>query len=216
MQFSPDMMCLTSLNFLGIYCELDASLCSILLLVRRCGSVSLPCSCSRRVMALGASGAICSVSGMQRAQRFAEVLIIRCLPSILWNGVLKICIHMLSFAHSMQLPGMYTLRDKIQGSSIWQKNETFIRTMAAQFWSVLAALFIRALLLDVQDSPAQSLSVEVMLSMFRDDNHPLRDFLDRNNSMKTLIQEAAIRTLFLFNQSLWNYSHNSFRKGQSY
>lgn len=74
--------------------------------------------------------------------------------------------------------------------------------MAAQFWSVLAALFIRALLLDVQDSPAQSLSVEVMLSMFRDDNHLLRDFLDRNNSMKTLVQEAAIRTLFLFNQSL--------------
>lgn len=58
--FLPDMMCLTSLNFLGIYCELDAFLCSVLLLVRRCGSVRLPCNYSRRVVALGASGAVCS------------------------------------------------------------------------------------------------------------------------------------------------------------
>lgn len=58
--FSPDMMSLTSLNFLGIYCELDACLCSVLPLVRRCGSVTLPCDCSTRVVALGASGAVCS------------------------------------------------------------------------------------------------------------------------------------------------------------
>lgn len=170
LQFSPDMMCLTSLNFLGIYCEPDAFLRSVLLLVRRCGSVRLPCGFSRRVKALGASEAVCSPNlslflvcrkhkDLQRCQ-LAGLQLLPCLPNILWTCVLKTYTHSLSFAHSMTSSNCLicrTLRDKIQGSSIWLKNETFIRTMAVQFWSVLAACFIWALLLDVWDSRAQTL-----------------------------------------------------------
>lgn len=91
--FSPDMMCLTPVNFLVIYCELDAFLCSVLPLVRRCESVRLPCDYSRRVVASGASGAVCSPNpslflgcrghkGLQRCYA-AGLKLQPCLPSIL-------------------------------------------------------------------------------------------------------------------------------------
>lgn len=91
--FSADIMSVASLNFLGIYCELDAFLCSVLLLVSRCGSVRLPCDCSKRVVALGASGEVCFPNSplflgckghkdLQRCQA-AGLQLWPCLPNIL-------------------------------------------------------------------------------------------------------------------------------------